>query len=856
MAFAVLFSLAQTADQILNDDRYPLSVDGKQQIKSIRNQATFLQEFLENHPKESHNLERRIRDAANEAQDIIEHFMYEQIRSRYKLIRSAAAGITGVNSDHRYDFHELKRVDLEINSIAEEVMGIKIGDLGLGDSPPATNSTAGDNILVGFDEDLITIKDMLCGSSSKLQVIPIAGMGGIGKTTLARNIYCSQLIMDHFDNRAWVTVSQDCVTQNVLSKIIDSIGIDSDRLEHSIELGEKLYKILKGRRYLIVLDDIWSTDAWDDLRRIFPDDGNGSRIMITTRLFDVASYANSSSRVYEMPFLDPDESWNLLGQKVFKRQNFPLELEKLGEETANELEKIGREIARSCGGLPLAIVLIAGLLSSVSKTKASWKGITDKVRPAVATKDGQFEKIISLSYTYLPHHLRLCFLYMGCFPEDCKIRVSKLVKLWIAEGSVKLCLSKSFEEDAEKYVEDLVKRSLVLVTSRKTNGKIKTCSLHNMVRELSRRRAEDENFKRRLSIAHSDLKHVSKSYGSTIRSIICFQHSETSLGFLRKFRLLRVLDVVDVFIYSLPAQVFELFHLRYLAFGCPMKIPAAISMLQNLSTLVIWPRKGSRHYSMDEVYLPMEIWMMPLLRHLVSFFDLLPDPEGATFALENLHTLSVVKRFECSETMLGRIPNLKKLGVTYFGGIYSENSQLNNLVFLHQLETLKLIRNGDSPVQLSVYPVFPASLKKLTLSGWHFPWEFMKNVGSLPSLEVLKLRDYACKGEEWETSDDEFVCLKYLLIDRSDLQSWITDSSHFPRLERLVLYCCLLTEIPDGVGDIPTLQLVEIDQANKSLVESAKMVQEEQQSYGNDDLQVRSVRYHYQIRFTYEDSNL
>ncbi|KAL8544524.1 hypothetical protein ACS0TY_004916 [Phlomoides rotata] len=724
MAFAVLFSLAQTADQILNDDRYPLSVDGKQQIKSIRNQATFLQEFLENHPKESHNLERRIRDAANEAQDIIEHFMYEQIRSRYKLIRSAAAGITGVNSDHRYDFHELKRVDLEINSIAEEVMGIKIGDLGLGDSPPATNSTAGDNILVGFDEDLITIKDMLCGSSSKLQVIPIAGMGGIGKTTLARNIYCSQLIMDHFDNRAWVTVSQDCVTQNVLSKIIDSIGIDSDRLEHSIELGEKLYKILKGRRYLIVLDDIWSTDAWDDLRRIFPDDGNGSRIMITTRLFDVASYANSSSRVYEMPFLDPDESWNLLGQKVFKRQNFPLELEKLGEETANELEKIGREIARSCGGLPLAIVLIAGLLSSVSKTKASWKGITDKVRPAVATKDGQFEKIISLSYTYLPHHLRLCFLYMGCFPEDCKIRVSKLVKLWIAEGSVKLCLSKSFEEDAEKYVEDLVKRSLVLVTSRKTNGKIKTCSLHNM----------------------------------------------------------------------------------------------------NLSTLVIWPRKGSRHYSMDEVYLPMEIWMMPLLRHLVSFFDLLPDPEGATFALENLHTLSVVKRFECSETMLGRIPNLKKLGVTYFGGIYSENSQLNNLVFLHQLETLKLIRNGDSPVQLSVYPVFPASLKKLTLSGWHFPWEFMKNVGSLPSLEVLKLRDYACKGEEWETSDDEFVCLKYLLIDRSDLQSWITDSSHFPRLERLVLYCCLLTEIPDGVGDIPTLQLVEIDQANKSLVESAKML--------------------------------
>ncbi|KAL8557688.1 hypothetical protein ACS0TY_004961 [Phlomoides rotata] len=856
MAYAVLVSLVETIHQMLIDNRYPISVHGKQQIESIKNQSNSLQEFLETYPKEASTVERRIRDAANEAQDIIEHFMYEQNRSRFKVMRATAAGIEGANSDHFHDFHELKRVDKEMNSISEEVKGIKNRDVRRSDSAEKEmNSTAissaGDDIVVGIDKDLVKIQEMLCASTPKLQVIPIWGMGGIGKTTLARNAYDSELISYRFDARVWVTVSQDYVAQNVMSKLVDSInGINEEKSGETIELlGEKVCKSLKGKRYLIVLDDVWSTEAWDDLKRIFPDDNSASRIIITTRLEDLASYATSSSHVYKMHFLNPDESWNLLGQKVFKHENFPLLLERLGAEIANELEKIGREIARSGGGLPLAIVLIAGMLSSVSKTQDSWKRIEDILVSAVAAKDGQFEtlfQIIHLSYTYLPHHLRLCFLYMGCFPEDYEIHVSKLIKLWIAEGYVKPSSDKSLEEIAEKYLEDLVKRSLVLVTSWKTNGKIKTCSLHDLVRELSRRRAQDENFKRRLSISHSDLKGLSKTYGSTIRSIICFQPSDSSLLSLRKFRLLRVLDVVDVITYSLPAQVFELFHLRYLAFGCPMKIPAAISMLQNLHTLVIWPRKGSRRYPMDEVYLPMEIWMLPLLRHLISFFDLLPDPEGAAFALENLHTLSAVKKFVCSKKILERIPNVKKLLLTYSGHKLCE-PQLDNLFYLHKLENLKLIRNGDSPVELNCFPVFPASLKKLTLSGWHLPWDYMDIVGSLPNLEVLKLRDYACKGEEWETKEGQFPSLRYLLIDRSDLQFWTTESSHFPRLECLVLYCCSLRVIPESFGEILTLQLVEVDQANKSLLESAKMIQEEQQSWGNDDIQVRSVRYHYQV---------
>ncbi|KAL0402615.1 UNVERIFIED_CONTAM: putative disease resistance protein [Sesamum latifolium] len=125
-------------------------------------------------------------------------------------------------------------------------------------------------------------------------------------------------------------------------------------------------------------------------------------------------------------------------------------------------------IARSCKGLPLAIVVIAGILSTVSQTQASWDDIAKKVNLAVSAKDEQFARILSLSYTHLPHHLRPCFLYMGAFPEDYEIHVSKLVQLWMAEGFMKPSVSKCSKEQAEEYLEDLVKRSLVLVTRRKS----------------------------------------------------------------------------------------------------------------------------------------------------------------------------------------------------------------------------------------------------------------------------------------------------------------------------------------------------------------------------------------------------
>ncbi|KAI3463960.1 hypothetical protein Pfo_020623 [Paulownia fortunei] len=832
-AYAALVSLMHIMEQIENNPRHSVSLD-KKQIESLREKVGFLQDFIEDcshgGSKEAEVLESQIASAAYAAEDVIESHVVDQI----------LAGSTGHGETSFISLLDIQKVIEDMDSIKEKAMKVK-AQRGFRHhhptySMPATSSrplATGKNTMVGFDDDLIQLMDRLTGQQSNREIISVVGMGGIGKTTLARNVYENLVIVQHFDIRAWAVVSQEYNVREILLELLfcqrrqensENFAAFTNRMDQKTEdqLGEYLYKSLSGRRYLIILDDMWSIEAWDKLKFFFPDNNNASRIVVTTRLSNVAIHFGSSCLAIN--FLDEDKSWNLFCEKAFAQEDCP-----------PELEEIGKKIAKKCKGLPLSIVVIGGLLGKSCRTQEYWENFAEDINPILSSgEDEHCMNILSLSYSHLPAHLKPCFLYMGIFPEDHEIRVSRLIKLWVAEGFLKPNKSQRLEEVAEGYLKDLVDRNLILAHSMGSNGKLKTCNIHDLLRGLCLRVAEKEKFlcvmrvldiprdidRERRIVFHESIPeeeyqprvfHALQS-ASLARSLIC-EGGQMSF----KFRLLRVLNEVGRD--SLEAT-FQQVNLRYLS--CKtywrhsqllFELPSAISLLWNVQTLVI--RGG-----IERIVAPSEIWEMPQLRHLEFDEIYVPGPpsdrvdQQDDFVLRNLLTLLRVVNLSWTEEVCKRIPNIKKLHVNYdFSSPGCEAISyyhLCNIGCLHKLESLYCIfYTPPNRSDLLQNLTFPSSLKKLSLANCSLHWEDLTMIGSLPRLEVLKLEMDSFTGPEWNPIEGEFLCLKFLKIHScSDLIYWTADSSHFPVLENLFLdELSELDEIPLGIGEYQHLEL-------------------------------------------------
>ncbi|KAH0753937.1 hypothetical protein KY290_024207 [Solanum tuberosum] len=719
--------------------------------------------------------------------------------------------------------------------------------------------------IVGFEDVIENLRKKLLSGTKGQDVISIHGMPGLGKTTLANTLYFDRSVVSQFDICAQCCVSQVYSYKDLLLALLrDAIGEGSVHRElHANELADMLRKTLLPRRYLILVDDVWENSVWDDLRGCFPDVNNSSRIILTTRHHEVAKYASVHSDPLHLRMFDEDESWKLLEKKVFGVQSCsPL------------LKKVGLRIAKMCGQLPLSIVLVAGILSEMEKEVECWEQVANNLGTHIH-KDSS--AIVDQSYHVLPCHLKSCFLYFGAFLEDRVIDISKLIRLWISESFIKSSEGRSMEDIAEGYLENLIGRNLVMVTQRaNSNGKVKACRLHDVLLDFCKERAAEENLllwtkrdqstkavyshKQHARLAFTEMDNLVewsascslvgsvlfKSYDPYLARHLLSPHAFAVSQILLNFKFLKVLDLEhEVVIDFIPT---ELPYLRYLSAHIDQNsIPSSISNLWNLETLILNRRPAVRY---NTLLLPSTIWDMVKLRHLhIPNFS--PENEEALLKnsakLYDLEALSspYFSRVEDADLMLRKTPNLRKLICEVQCLEYPHQYHVFN--FPIRLEILKLYRS--KAFKTIPFCISAPNLKYLKLSGFYLDSQYLSETADhLKNLAVLKLY-YVEFGDhnEWKVSNGKFPQLKILKLEDLSLMKWIVADDAFPNLEQLVLRGCRdLMEIPSCFMDILSLQCIEVENCNESVVKSAMNIQEtqvEDNQNTNFKLVLSEVRY-------------
>ncbi|XP_055823189.1 disease resistance RPP13-like protein 4 [Solanum dulcamara] len=683
-----------------------------------------------------------------------------------------------------------------------------------------TSDIIDESQIVGLAEDTKTLKEWILPFNGSLQLIGVVGMAGVGKTTLAQKIYNDKDVCSSFEEKIWVCKSKFGELE-IMRSIVQQLT-KTDHGSDKIFLLKTIHEQLSNKKYLIVMDDVWSIDdGW--WKRIFEGlpktEKQNSCIIITSRNeVVVREMGVEEEQIHRPKVLSEKEGWLLFCKVAFASSK--------GKCEDTELEQVGKDILKKCGRLPLAIKAIGGLLSSKSQLRSVWQEVYKDLPQILANESKSQDSLMAtlqLSYDDLSLQLKQCILCFAIYPEDYEIQVDQLANWWIGEGFIYKKGKKIARKMALECLSELISRCLVeAVRKRNYDGRVYSCKMHDLVRDMIIRVAIEESFcsldENNTNIATKDSRRMGVTDetkleplagNSKLRALLL--NKAYCMGFTRQVALaqvksLRVLDLShSKFEESLQFCEEDMWHwitslkrLAYLSFrdvANLTKLPKSIKKLWGLQILVLGECKNLKQ-------LPKSITLLSKLIVLdvgnCTSLSYLPRGLSKLSHLQELYGFKIPDatiRNACHLRDLKDLRELQVLQLDFMDGSMIEEDELTVLEKFQHLRML-IVNAGDRKDDIFL--------------------ERMEKLSPPKSLEELYLRHFNGPTTPAWIAPDLLDQLHYLCIEESSVLQQLSNSFRGSdekkwKIEGLCLKCLPnLEETWDGIRSaIPGLKYVE-----------------------------------------------
>ncbi|XP_050263012.1 putative disease resistance protein RGA3 [Quercus robur] len=822
---------------------------------------------------------RKLKDGAYDADDVLDEFATEALRRKVEREKGVKSQVSIFFSlRNRLIFRmkmadKLKNVRDKLEAISMErskfhlregVINMEVLDI----ERRQTSSIVNESEIYGRGGEKEKIIEVLLtdvSNQDNLSIYAVWGMGGLGKTTLAQLVYNDVRVERHFEMRIWVCVSDDFHIRRLVGAIIESIDGNACSLSELDSQQQRLQEKLRGRRFLLVLDDVWNEyhDKWDGLKAALRCGAKGSMVILTTRIEKVALMM-ATLPIHHMGCLSEADSWSLFKGRAFGMGRV---------EENSELESIGKEIVKKCGGMPLAIKAL-GSLMSLKNRKSEWLFVKESEIWDLLEGENSILPALRLSYHHLPPYLKQCFAYCCVFPKDHALEMDTLIQLWLANGFIPSKGLINLHDVGRDIFNELVWRSFFQDVKEDVLGNV-TCKMHDLMHDLAQfimmlecsTVESGKEMKVPKRIRHLSFTVSSKVIPWTkdiykvqsLRSCIqttpdYYGHYKSLLPLLLKQKYLRVCDFRWA-VKGVPSIINNLKHLRYLDMSSSrIKIlPESTTCLLNLEVLKV-------DYCHDLLELPNGMKHMKNLTYLgLTDCDSLTRMPKEMGQLTCLRSLSLFIAGKDDGYQINELKGLNLRGALCLKELNNVTNLVDaknaNLIGKENLHSVSLVwrRKDTSNIPAHVEDVLNglqphSNLKKLRIErygGSKFPtWmedsliqnlveislQLCERCEHLPPLGKLSfLKDlfiYAMTAVKYlgnEFYGDTVISFpsleRFELCFMANLEEWRTVHGReiCPRLSTLKInYCPKLVELPF----IPSITSLDMEGNNAMLIRS------------------------------------